>query len=103
MTHARICKYLHELAGAVEETAADLRLLPLLLGLLLLAPRTLVELALFTQGGSWRDPRGFPGQKKRAARRAARDNLVITSRRYTLKQGETGDTGCIQNKPVSIQ
>ena len=33
---------------------------------------------------------------------AVRDNHVITSRRYTLKQGETRRTSCDANKPVSI-
>ena len=45
MTHARIARYLHELVGAVEETATNLALLPVLVGILLRAPMTLVEVA----------------------------------------------------------
>jgi hypothetical protein len=32
-----------------------------------------------------------------------RDNLVITSRRYRLRQGETRRTSCDVNKPVNTQ
>jgi hypothetical protein len=32
-----------------------------------------------------------------------RDNLVITSCWYMLKQGETTPTGCVENKPVNTQ
>jgi hypothetical protein len=71
MTHARICTYLHELAGAVEETARDLRLLPTLFGLLLKAPQTLMELALCTQGGPWRDCEACPRCGRTLAGRAA--------------------------------
>ena len=63
--------YLHELAGAIEETARDLRLLPLLFRLLLRAPGTLVELALFTPGGPWRDSGACPRCGRTVARRVA--------------------------------
>jgi hypothetical protein len=58
--------------------------------------------SLRTRSGDTRFSEG-PASVNKAARRAARDNLVTTNRRYTLKQGETTRTRCNQNKPVSIQ
>lgn len=75
MTHARVERYLHELAFAAEETAADLRLLPTLVRVLLRAPGTLLELAAVPQAGPPRDCGACPGcgdVPQRGARRSLR-------------------------------
>jgi hypothetical protein len=46
-----------------------------------------------------RDDERSAGKGNSASFLARRDNLVITSRRYTLTQGKIAGTSCIENKP----